>query len=262
MSQQEQPKKPQEPVKYGDVFEVSGELADKLIQPEDANMMQAAETRVFGHTQKGGAAAVMQSAATANKRGGFVHPGDTTDIAAERGVTVAQTDVPGARVTTEFVGGQVIGQYVEPKPVASTAATDAEALGLNLQSAITIGEALEATAKTAGDKPVDQSDAAAIQAAEVRASGSNVIAPGGVAASAQSAANHNAIIDREEDKIKLVDVLAGATGKLQADKAVTRQDAEGVVSAELRNNPNLSTHPGGVAASVTAAARLNEKSDI
>jgi len=43
---------------------------------------------------------------------------------------------------------------------------------------------------------------------------------------------------------------------------VTRQDAEGVVSAELRNNPNLSTHPGGVAASITAAARLNERADI
>lgn len=107
MSQQEQPRRPQEPVKYGDVFEVSGELADKTIAPEDANMMQAAETRVFGHTQKGGSAAVMQSAATANRRGGFVHQGDATDVAAEHGVTVAQTDVPGARVTTEFVGGQV-----------------------------------------------------------------------------------------------------------------------------------------------------------
>lgn len=107
MSQQEQPSRPQEPVKYGDVFEVTGELADKAIAPEDANMMQAAETRVFGHTQKGGAAATMQSAATANERGGFVHPGDATDLAVERGVTVAQTEVPGARVTTEFVGGQV-----------------------------------------------------------------------------------------------------------------------------------------------------------
>ncbi|CAN7046896.1 unnamed protein product [Brassica oleracea var. botrytis] len=262
MSQQEQPRRPQEPVKYGDVFEVSGELADKTIAPEDANMMQAAETRVFGHTQKGGTAAVMQSAATANKRGGFVQQGDATDVAAEHGVTVAQTDVPGARVTTEFVGGQVVGQYVEPVPVGTTAATDAETLGLNLQSAITIGEALEAAVQTAGNKPVDQSDAAAIQAAEVRASGTSDIAPGGIAASARSAANHNATVDRDEDKIKLVDVLAGATGKLQADKAVTRQDAEGVVSAELRNNPYLTIHPGGVAASVTAAARLNEKADI
>lgn len=103
---QEQPNRPKEPVKYGDVFEVSGELADKPIAPEDAKMMQAAETSVFGHTQKGGAAAVMQSAATTNIRGGFVHPGDKTDLVAERGVTVEKT-VPPSTVTTEFVGGQV-----------------------------------------------------------------------------------------------------------------------------------------------------------
>lgn len=108
---QEQPKRPQEPVTYGDVFEISGELADKPVAPEDAKMMQAAETRVFGHTQKGGAASIMQSAATANKRSGFVQPGDTTDLAAERGVTVAQTEVPGARVTTEFVGGEVTTRF-------------------------------------------------------------------------------------------------------------------------------------------------------
>lgn len=74
-------------------------------------------------------------------------------------------------------------------------------------SAITIGEALEATARTAGDKPVDQSDAAAIQAAEVRATGSNIITPGGLAATAQSAASFNAAIERDENKIKLRDVL-------------------------------------------------------
>lgn len=43
---------------------------------------------------------------------------------------------------------------------------------------------------------------------------------------------------------------------------MTRQDAEGVVSAELRNNPNVATHPGGVAASMAAAARLNENVNI
>lgn len=55
---------------------------------------------------------------------------------------------------------------------------------------------------------MDQSDAAAIQAAEMRASGTNVIALGGVGASAQSAADHNATVDRDERKIKLIDVLA------------------------------------------------------
>lgn len=85
----------------------------------------------------------------------------------------------------------------------STAAT-----GVSVQSKITIGQALEATVHTAGKKPVDQSDAAAIQAAEVRASSNNVIAPGGVAASAQSAADYNAPIEFDENKIKLADVLA------------------------------------------------------
>ncbi|KAJ0249022.1 Late embryogenesis abundant protein 32 [Hirschfeldia incana] len=252
MSQQEQPKRPQEPIKYGDVFEVSGELADRPIAPEDARMMQAKETSVLGHTQKGGIAATMQSAATANRRAGFVEPGVATFLDPDRGTSVAQTDVQGARVTKESIGVQDLGQYVEPRPVSATAGA-----GVNVQSKITIGQALEATAQTAGKKPVDQSDAAAIQAAEVRASSNNVIAPGGVAASAQSAADYNAAIEFDENKIKLVDVLAGAAGKLQEDKAVTKQDAEGVVSAELRNNPNLATYPGGVADSLTAAARLN-----
>jgi hypothetical protein len=75
------------------------------------------------------------------------------------------------------------------------------------QSTITIGEALEASAQSAENKAVDQNDASAIQAAEMRASGTNVITPGGLAATAQSAATYNARIDRDEDKIKLRDVL-------------------------------------------------------
>lgn len=42
-----------------------------------------------------------------------------------------------------------------------------------------------------------------------------------------------------------------------ADKAVTREDAEGVISAEKKNKRDMSTTPGGVAASMAAAARLN-----
>lgn len=242
----------QEPIKYGDVFNVSGELANKPIAPQDAAMMQTAETQVLGQTQKGGTAAVMQAAATRNEQVGVVGHNDITDIAGEQGVGVAETDVAGRRIITEAVAGQVVGQYVQATPVMTSQ------VGAVQQNAITIGEALEATAKTAGDKPVDQSDAAAVQAAEVRATGSNVIIPGGLAATAQSAAAHNATLDRDEEKIKLNQVLTGATAKLPADKAVTRQDAEGVVSAELRNNPNVATHPGGVAASMAAAARLNE----
>ncbi|GAB2218776.1 hypothetical protein Droror1_Dr00002008 [Drosera rotundifolia] len=130
-------------------------------------------------------------------------------------------------------------------------------MGLN-KNPITIGEALEATAITAGHKPVDRSDAAAIQAAEVRATGRTNIMPGGLAATAQSAAQHNARTEKDEDKTKLADVLTDAASKLPSDKAATRQDAEGVVGAELRNNPNLVTHPTGVAASIVAAARLNQ----
>ncbi|EOY05695.1 Late embryogenesis abundant protein D-34 isoform 2 [Theobroma cacao] len=150
----------------------------------------------------------------------------------------------------------VLGQYVQATPVPTTQ------IGVIQQTAITIGEALEATAQTTRDKPVDQSDAAAIQAAEVRATGSNVIIPGGLAATAQSAAAQNASVNRNEEKIRLNEVLTGATAKLPADKAVTRQDDEGVVSAELRNNPNVATRPGGVAASIAAAARLNENVNI
>ena len=40
---------------------------------------------------------------------------------------------------------------------------------------------------------------------------------------------------------------------------MTRDDAKRVVAAEVRNDPNASPHPGGVAASTAAAARLNQK---
>ena len=73
---------------------------------------------------------------------------------------------------------------------------------------ITIGEALEATALTSGNKAVDYSDAAAIQAAEVRATGRTNIVPGGVAAAAQSAATRNARLTQYEEKTKLSEVLA------------------------------------------------------
>ena len=52
--------------------------------------------------------------------------------------------------------------------------------------------------------------------------------------------------------------MQNATGKLASDKPATRRDAEGVTGAEMRNDPNLTTHPAGVAASVAAAARLNQ----
>ncbi|XP_057515754.1 late embryogenesis abundant protein 47 [Amaranthus tricolor] len=125
------------------------------------------------------------------------------------------------------------------------------------ERAVTIVEALLATVVTAGDKSVDRSDAAAIQAAEVRATGQTNIMPGGLAATAQSAAQINAKPTTTK-KTTLADVLSNAAAKLPKDRAVTRQDAEGVVGAEFRNNPNITTFPGGVATSMVAAARINK----
>ncbi|KAL0457195.1 UNVERIFIED_CONTAM: Late embryogenesis abundant protein D-34 [Sesamum latifolium] len=224
----------QEPIKYGDVFQVSGDLASKPIAPQDAVMMQAAETSVFGQTVMGGPAAVMQAAAAQNERAGVVGSREVTDVAGQQGVTVSETDLPGTRIITESVGGQE-----------------------QSHKAITIGEALEVSARAAGDKPVEFSDVAAIQAAECRATGSDLITPGGLTATAQSAAAYNQAVAEDEGKVKLADVLTGATAKLPADKAATREDAEGIINAEVRNDPDLKTHPGGVAETVAAAARLN-----
>lgn len=82
------------------------------------------------------------------------------------------------------------------------------AVGALNRDAITIGEALEASALSAGDKPVDQSDAAAIQVAEMRATGTNEVTPGGVASMAQSAADLNPRIMLDEAKTRLSDVLS------------------------------------------------------
>ncbi|XP_022747026.1 late embryogenesis abundant protein D-34-like [Durio zibethinus] len=252
MSQQ-QPEKIQDPIKYGDVFPVQGELAEKPVAPQDAAMMQAAENSMLGHTQEGYAAAAMQSAATQNESAGFV---GHEEINAETGLTIEETELPGKRIITESVGDEVVGQYSQAAPLSSGLYSASEQGGSG--GGITIGEALEATALTAGKKPVEWSDAAAIQAAEVRATGRTSIMPGGVAAAAQSAATLNARATREEDKTKLGDILANATAKLPSDKPATRRDAEGVAGAEMRNDPNLTTHPAGVAASVAAAARLNQ----
>ncbi|XP_021281530.1 late embryogenesis abundant protein D-34 [Herrania umbratica] len=253
MSQQ-QPEKLQEPIKYGDVFPAQGEKAEMPVAPKDAAMMQTAENAMLGHNPKGYAASAMQSAAMQNEGAGFVcHE----DLNAESGVTIKETELPGKRVITESVGDEVVGQYGQAAPFSS-GQFSASQQGSSTGDAITIGEALEATALTAGKKPVEWSDAAAIQAAEVRATGRTSIMPGGVAAAAQSAATLNARATRDEDKTKLGDILSNATAKLPSDKPATRRDAEGVTGAEMRNDPNLTTHPAGVAASVAAAARLNQ----
>lgn len=99
---------------------------------------------------------------------------------------------------------QVVGRYGLPTDVKMH---QPQPPSREEPDAITIGEALEATAISAGDKPIDKSDAAAIQAAEVRATGLGHVVTGGLGAEAQSAAAYNAQSTRDEDKAKLGDVL-------------------------------------------------------
>ncbi|KAL2540593.1 Seed maturation protein [Abeliophyllum distichum] len=209
----------QQPVRYGDVFHVQGELASKPVAPQDAATLQAAENIALGKIQKGGPATVMQSAADVNERCGVVHHDDITNIVRDEGATISEADAGGNRVVTEAIGGQVVGQYVQQGDVGATS--------IDRRDAITVGEALEATALSSGKKPIDESDAAAIQAAEIRATGLGHVVPGGVTAEAQSAAAYNARTMRDEDKTKLGDVLTDAALKLTSDKPVTREDVEG-----------------------------------
>nr|GEU71832.1 hypothetical protein [Tanacetum cinerariifolium] len=198
----------------------------------------------------------MQSAADLNIKRGAVRRDDTGTVARNKGVAISDAEVGGLHVITESVGGQVVGQFVHPDPSPVPRPVP---VGTRDDDQVTIGEALEAAAISAGEKPIEQSDAAAIQAAEVRATGRPQITPGGVAAKAQAAVSQNTRTMRDEDKTKLGDVLADASTMLPKDKVVTRQDADGVIGAEVRNQTELSTYPGGVAATMAAAARLNQK---
>ena len=111
---QEQPRRSREkqeqwdPIRYGDVFEVSGELASKPVAPHDAGLMETAEKTVFGETQLGGTATVMRAAANLNVRAGLVDReiNDPTKVSVAQGVSVTQTDVPGRRIFTESVDGR------------------------------------------------------------------------------------------------------------------------------------------------------------
>ncbi|KAF6140001.1 hypothetical protein GIB67_020392 [Kingdonia uniflora] len=266
MSQEQPTRLQEEPIKYGDVFPVFGDLASKPISPQDAAMMQTAENLVLGQTQKGGAAAVMQWAAIRNESAGVV---GHTDIAGEQGISVTEADVPHQLIVSESVAGQVISLSPFLAPHTSmlsvlllTSKITPDAItypaGELEPDFITIGEALEATAIAAGDRLIDKSDAAAIQAAEMIATGSAIISPGGVAAEAQSAASGNARMLHDENKTELADVLTDAITKLPADKAVTLEDAEGVMDAELRNNPKMSTRTDSVAICMAEAAKVNQ----
>ncbi|KAE8676194.1 hypothetical protein F3Y22_tig00111621pilonHSYRG00283 [Hibiscus syriacus] len=96
---------------------------------------------------------------------------------------------------------------------------------------ITIGEVLETAAVSVRDEPVESSDASAIQEAERRC---------------------NTTGDEMQG-----DVLADALSKLPQDKAVTSEDAEAVKVAELRGRSQATARPGGVADTITKAAKVN-----
>lgn len=85
-----------------------------------------------------------------------------------------------------------MGQHSQPQEGAVTKAKTTSPDSPFDPTAVTIGEALEAAALSAGDKVVDKGDAAAVQAAQVRATGLGRVLHGGLTAEVQSAAAHNA----------------------------------------------------------------------
>lgn len=240
-------------IRYGHVFAVTGELAGQPIAPGDAAAMRSVEDSVPGVPQIAGggfsAATAMETAAAYNQAVGAA-------AAAVQGVTFTQTAVPGGRIVTEFVAGQAVGQYSVADPPPPPAGEEDAA------AKITIGEALEATARAGGGRPIDHADAEAIRAAEMSAHGADVAMPGGLGDQARAAARANAQATRDGDKLKIGDVLSGATAKLAGDKAAETEDATRVVQAETFNDAEARARVGGVGAAVATAARLNEDNDL
>ncbi|KAG7591020.1 Late embryogenesis abundant protein SMP subgroup [Arabidopsis thaliana x Arabidopsis arenosa] len=153
----------------------------------------------------------------------------------------------------------VYGDDVARKQGVSFSQSDPTVATMGSVDTVTIGEALEATALSLGDKPVDRKDAAAIQAAETRATGECKGRPGGLAVAAQAAAATNEQTVSGEEKVTIADILTDAAEKLPGDKVVTCEDAEAVVGAELGSSSEMKTTPGGVADSMSAGARLNQQ---
>ncbi|XP_078442502.1 late embryogenesis abundant protein D-34-like [Wolffia australiana] len=97
----------EQPIRYGQVFpSMKGELAEEIVAPRDAALMQSAENVVTGETKKGSPAAMMQSSAAKNVRSGFVGHEDITGAVAEHGVGVVETEAASQRLVSEFVAGQ------------------------------------------------------------------------------------------------------------------------------------------------------------
>nr|AWJ68131.1 late embryogenesis abundant [Cleistogenes songorica] len=121
----------QGPIKYGDAFNVKGELAGQPIAPQDAAAMRSAEQSIPGvqvPQEKGGgfsAGGFMESAAQYNQAVGAVQPGQASEAAAKQGINITQDPVPGGRIVTEFVASQVVGQYAVAEAPADKAAAAA-----------------------------------------------------------------------------------------------------------------------------------------
>ncbi|ESQ43178.1 hypothetical protein EUTSA_v10015357mg [Eutrema salsugineum] len=141
------------------------------------------------------------------------------------------------------------GQFVGSTEQFSTAA---EAL---VGRSTTLTEALKAAAINVGHKPVETTDVAAIKEVETRATGGE--GGGGVTTVAKAAVARNERTEKKDEKTKLRDVMAEIDVKVTRDRAVTREDAEAAVQAELNHSPFKHIIPGGVAESVSAAYKLN-----
>lgn len=113
-----------------------------------------------------------------------------------------------------------------------------------------------------GEKPVDHADAAAVSAAEMRATGLAGVMPRGVGSAAVAAAESNAWNGKkcEEEKTSMSDVLWNASAVLPGNKVVTREDAVSIRSAEeqIRWARDGSETGFGVASTIMEAAEINE----
>ncbi|KAM3325879.1 late embryogeneis abundant protein D-34-like [Capsicum chacoense] len=97
-----------DPIKYGDIFEVSDELSRKPIDPKDAAAMQAAKSMVIGNVKKGGPEALAQSAADMNERRGLLPHDAVTNVTRHDAVTISKTEVDGQHVFIESIGGRLL----------------------------------------------------------------------------------------------------------------------------------------------------------
>ena len=103
MATEQPPPENEQPIKYGDVFFVSDQVANKPILPEDAAAMEAGERAVLGQSPLFGPASIMKYAASINVESGHVGPNSISN----EGVKVTDSDMNGIRVVTESVNDEV-----------------------------------------------------------------------------------------------------------------------------------------------------------